>query len=331
MATTRTKLTVGLFVIVGIALAAVAIIWLGMSNYLETGRKYVAYFDESVQGLDRDSPVKYRGVAIGRVQSVRVAPDATLIEVFFTIDSSLNPEKGMVARLKSVGITGIMFIELDRQGPREHIGPPDLSFEPEYPVVATTPSDLKLLFDGVDAVLHQLNALDARAISDKLTITVETIHEAVTGADIPQVSADFRELLNRLVTVLDADRLDRIMTLLESAASDVKTFTDTAGTALDRADRVIAQGGRDLSVALDGLKTAVDSADLFFDDGTELLSHAELRLNGVQRHLLVTLQNLEKTSENLQRFMEIIADQPSQLIFGEPVPRRRADQELYEK
>jgi hypothetical protein len=71
----------------------------------------VTYFDESVQGLDKDSPVKYRGVSIGRVENINVAPDAALIQVVLKIESGL--ESGIddiVARLKSVGITGIMFV-----------------------------------------------------------------------------------------------------------------------------------------------------------------------------------------------------------------------------
>ena len=53
----------------------VFILWLGMVQYFQEGRKYVAFFDESVQGLQKDSAVKYRGVDIGRVEDIRVAPD----------------------------------------------------------------------------------------------------------------------------------------------------------------------------------------------------------------------------------------------------------------
>ena len=115
MTTNKTAFAVGLFIIAGIGIAITAIIWLGMSNYFETGQNHVAFFDESVQGLDKDSPVKYRGVSIGRVQSVGVAPDGTLIQVVLTIEDDLKVESDMYAQLKSVGITGIMFIEIDRK------------------------------------------------------------------------------------------------------------------------------------------------------------------------------------------------------------------------
>ena len=70
MASQKTKFAVGLFVAMGITLAILVTIWLGMSRFLQKGRFYVTYFDESVQGLDVDSPVKYRGVFTGRVESI---------------------------------------------------------------------------------------------------------------------------------------------------------------------------------------------------------------------------------------------------------------------
>ena len=140
MASIKTKFTVGLFVIIGLAIAIVTIIWLGKSHYLEEGQYYIAYFDESVQGLDKDSPVKYRGVSIGRVDNIGVAPDATLIKVILKIESSLNLEdhlEEIVAELKSVGITGIMFIELERKKDDEPDLSPEITFSSEYPVIAT--------------------------------------------------------------------------------------------------------------------------------------------------------------------------------------------------
>ena len=48
MATQKTKFAVGLFVAIGFTLAILVFIWLGMSRFLQKGRFYVTYFDESV-------------------------------------------------------------------------------------------------------------------------------------------------------------------------------------------------------------------------------------------------------------------------------------------
>ena len=100
--------------LVGLLILAAIIIWVGASRILMKGSLYAAYFDESVQGLQVDSAIKYRGVEIGKVQSIDVAPDYRLIEVIMKIDLEGDLQKQTIATLKTAGITGIVFIELDR-------------------------------------------------------------------------------------------------------------------------------------------------------------------------------------------------------------------------
>ena len=51
MARQKTNLIIGLFVILGVVMGVVAIIWVGATSYFQKGTTYVSYFDESVQGL----------------------------------------------------------------------------------------------------------------------------------------------------------------------------------------------------------------------------------------------------------------------------------------
>ena len=86
MSAKSSKFLIGLFVIGGTLLFAAIIIWVGAARILTKGSLYSVYFDESVQGLQVDSAIKYRGVAIGKVQKIKVAPDNRLIEVVMKID-----------------------------------------------------------------------------------------------------------------------------------------------------------------------------------------------------------------------------------------------------
>mgnify|MGYP001605984531 CR=1 FL=1 len=83
----------GLFVVVG-AVAAVAMVGVlgALSLNPELGH-YVSYFDESVQGLEVGSPIKFRGVTIGSVGRIDVAPDHRHVEV------EVDLRKAALARL----------------------------------------------------------------------------------------------------------------------------------------------------------------------------------------------------------------------------------------
>jgi phospholipid/cholesterol/gamma-HCH transport system substrate-binding protein len=59
------KFLIGLFVIGGTLIGVGAVVWIGASKYFQKGATYVTFFDESVQGLQVDSSVKYRGVDVG--------------------------------------------------------------------------------------------------------------------------------------------------------------------------------------------------------------------------------------------------------------------------
>ena len=143
MASKKTTFAVGLFVAGGITISMLSIILLGMSRFMEKGSYYVTYFNESVQGLAIDSPVKYQGVPIGRVERIRVAPDSQLIQVVMKIEETgRGLENNIVAQLKAVGITGSMFVELDRKKSDDPDLSPSLSFPSEYPIVPSKPSEI---------------------------------------------------------------------------------------------------------------------------------------------------------------------------------------------
>src|SRR4051812_46819040 len=71
----------GLFVVVGIVMSLTTVAVLGARSLRTEVGRYVSYFDESVQGLEVGSPIKFRGVTIGTVARIDVAPDHRHVEV----------------------------------------------------------------------------------------------------------------------------------------------------------------------------------------------------------------------------------------------------------
>ena len=61
---------IGLFVISSIFIVSVFIIILGAGNLFQKNLILETYFDESIQGLDVGSIVKFRGVKIGTVKEI---------------------------------------------------------------------------------------------------------------------------------------------------------------------------------------------------------------------------------------------------------------------
>ena len=120
--------------------------------------------------------MKYRRVFVGRVDHIGVAPDSKLIKVVLKIESGQTLDSNIVAQLKSVGITGSMFVELDQKEEDEVDQSPPLSFPSEYPIVASKPSEIGELISGINEVIDQVKSLDLKEISENIKLTLQLIN-----------------------------------------------------------------------------------------------------------------------------------------------------------
>ena len=85
----------GLFVILSFGAMVAAGVTLGTNAIKKDTTKYHTYFNESVQGLDVGSPVKFRGVTIGAVSSIEVAPDHRHVDVIEELDAKEIKRMGL--------------------------------------------------------------------------------------------------------------------------------------------------------------------------------------------------------------------------------------------
>src|SRR3954452_17571378 len=63
----------GLFVLAGVALLVAGVVTLGAGVFARKAVAAETYLDEPVTGLEEGSPVRYRGVKVGRVKAIRFA------------------------------------------------------------------------------------------------------------------------------------------------------------------------------------------------------------------------------------------------------------------
>jgi hypothetical protein len=123
----------GIFILVAAAILVAIVLALGAGNIFKRTVTIETYFDESVQGLDVGSAVKYRGVQIGRVTRIGFTGSTYQRDVpmksrrqYVLVEAELQPaligtregdaESGWsdrrTARLP-VGITGTAYLVID--------------------------------------------------------------------------------------------------------------------------------------------------------------------------------------------------------------------------
>ena len=109
----------GIFVLVlGGALIA-GVLWIASGGaWQKKVDFYQAVADESVSGLNINAPVKYNGVEVGKVHSIRLdAANPQRVHLVFAIERGTPVQIETVAVLKTQGLTGIAFVELSGGSP----------------------------------------------------------------------------------------------------------------------------------------------------------------------------------------------------------------------
>ncbi|MEW6387151.1 MAG: MlaD family protein [Thermodesulfobacteriota bacterium] len=295
MAKKTTNFLIGLFVILGGILGVIAIIWVGATSYFQKGDTYVAYFDESVQGLQVDSGVKYRGVEVGRVEQIRVAPDNRLIGVVMKINLRDDLQQNTVAQLKAAGITGIMFIDLDRRKAGEPDLSPKIEFPSEYPIIPSRPSEMQRIFTGINEIVEKINQIDTKGLSQQLIATTKAMEDILKGKGMTKILAKVEGV---------ADNLDKIT---------------------GRVDKMLASGN--LEQVLVETRDTLKGARVLLANVNDQLQAMQLpatmgKTRDITRELQATSNNLRQGSETLELLLQRLYDRPSDLLFGKPPPKR---------
>ena len=318
---------VGLFVIIGVLLGAAVIVWIGAAKYFEKGARYVTYFDESVQGLQVDSRVKYRGVDVGSVERIGVAPDQRLVEVVVKINLEGNLETGAVSQLKAAGITGIVFVELDRRKPDDEIVFPPEGTKAPYPVIPSQPSQTKQMLSSVDRIMDRIAQVDIAGLSDQIKATSKAMEGFLAGPETENIL----KRLDSATAALDRglQRIDRILAdgKVESAISSLGQGLGEARQGLGEARTGIGETREGIAeirklVAAVGREVGHLKTAEIAGKSNRLIEEINRRTKEVATEMVSTTDDIRQAVESLRMLIEDIRANPSDLLFSRPLRDR---------
>ncbi|MFP4159239.1 MAG: MlaD family protein [Desulfobacterales bacterium] len=327
MQSLRTKFSVGLFVIIGMSIVIVFVLYLGMSEYFREGRKYNAYFDESVQGLSRDAAVKYRGVNVGQVDSIGVAPDGRLVEIVFTLSQQLRNPENLVAQIKSVGITGIMFVELERRAPGVKAKTRDYEFDPDYPVIPTRPSEMKRLMTDINQILSQIKQVDMEGISSRLITVIESMNRTLVTAEIEKISHGLQKTIENTNKILDSEKWEDFTRSAGNSAADLEKLINETRAAVKKLDESVSGNSQKFDQASEQVTSAAQKAEKLISEGSHTLDSARARGSDYDREMGEIIKELKAATSGLNRLIDQVNRQPSRLLYGPPVPEKTIEPE----
>ena len=329
----------GLFVVIGVATACLAVVGLGANKLRREHEVFVTYFDESVQGLTVGSPVKFRGVQIGEVGEISVAKDRRHLVVESRVDVAILERLGLHrsevenhlvgepyvpekirAQIVPQGITGVRFLQIDYFEPKEH-PLPQLPFETPQNYIPAARSSLASIEEALVTAAEQVPIL-----TDQIKRVLTRIETILGDIKWTELTEDVRQALveaQKLAKTMD-EKLSPLDTarLQEEAASAGKAFREVAAEAkalvervrakdglLERSERTMATVEKELS-GLEAGKTfrkaedtlsRLDVAIASVDSTAKSLDSVSRNLEGLARDSRKVPAELSETLRNLDR------------------------------
>jgi paraquat-inducible protein B len=317
---------IGVFIVSGALLLVAGIVLFSSARLFAKSRKYILYFDNSLNGLSEGAAVKFRGVPIGTVNRMMIHYNQPTNDVFMPVIIELQDKllrerldnagalddpgrleatirRGLRARLQAESfLTGVLYVEL---AILSNAAPADFhQVKKVYPEIPTESTELQQL-------LNNLAQFDVKGLETKISQLITNVNAALvkldTGGMIASVTnllkslnnfASSPELTNALVTIQST--MTEYQRLAEKLNSRIEPLADSATNTLAEASQTLVQ-----------LRTAVQNLNGMVAPDSRL--HTDLAQ---------ALEQIMGAAQSLSSLADFLERHPNALITG----RKKSDQ-----
>jgi ABC-type transporter Mla subunit MlaD len=337
----------GLFVIGAVIAGVILLIVIGSGRWFQPKLTVETYFNESVQGLDIGSKLKYRGVAIGEVTRIgftynKYQQDRPMSQRarFILVEAQIEPrllggrvatgdltspdnaklevERGLRMRLAPQGITGTSYLEIDYVDPP----PPLLQIDwvPDNVYIPSAQSTVSTFVNAAQEIIDRLHKLDIEGTLVNLNRLLITTNERLGAIDTRSLSDRSIRVLGKAEAALDsvdAKKLsdEGVALMAELRASNAELKQLLANPALQKLPD-------DAGAAVARIKEMVTDPKLAksLSDLERTMNRVDRIVGGGEADLSTTIENLRRITDNLRDLTEEAKRYPANLIFGAPPP-----------
>jgi len=327
MFTPSNHFKLGLFVLVGLAALVATAGALGARTVQQEAVVYYTYFNESVQGLDVGSPVKFRGVTIGVVRAIEIAPDQRHVEIALELDVTDIRRMGLTedgvrgnterdgpvqfmlpadlrAQLGSQGITGVKFILIDFFD-QESNPPPDLPFTPPRNCIPAASSLMKNLEDSVVKAVERMPEVAESILA--ITTQIDAILMELRQKNVAGKAVATLENIDAAVTDLRA-----VLAHVSKAGLPARAakLVDNLNIALTKVNQVLDRVDGDTGLIATASRT------------TRTLGDLGQSASGATQRLDTTLRDLREAAEAIRELADTLERDPDMLLKGRAIKEK---------
>ena len=118
METKANYILIGASTVVGVVLMLLFAMWMANSEFSRGYNEYDIVFADPVRGLAEGGEVRFNGIKVGEVRSLRIDPDNTnRVIARIRVSSDVPVRQDSDARLEPIGLTGVTLVQLSAGSP----------------------------------------------------------------------------------------------------------------------------------------------------------------------------------------------------------------------
>lgn len=322
---------IGLFTLLGILIAGMALVMLGAGKFFERTHKIQLYFDKSVYGLQVGSDVRFGGVQIGQVNDISVIIDTVENRKIIPVVVELTEKdlrsvggasgegildfsskegvenavrQGLRAGMKQQSlVTGQLYIEFD-------IAPDSQGFtyesekESEYPVVPTVPTEIDELISGITDGLKKINDLDIAGLMTEMRDVLKNANKQIAELDLKEINDNLTGITRDVRDLTSDDKLKTSIANLDAALIEIRDLSAKANANIDPLLEDIRVLAEDTKASLKKVEATADELSKVSDPRSPMLLNFQNLLHETEiasRALRELTNDLKRNPNSLLR------------------------------
>ncbi|WP_221032817.1 MlaD family protein [Actomonas aquatica] len=334
MKTKVSPTVVGFFVLGAMLIGMIGLFSFGSLNFLRKPQRFVVYFDESVSGLDEGSPVKLRGVRVGRVTQVNLTYDeqnhnsvvavlcelnravmkdtsGELIDVTDRAEIEKLIDGGLRAQLGVIGLaTGLLYVELDFRNPAEYPADARDRVPVDYAVVPAVPSAISEFQATFSEILASVKDIDFKAMAEELHGLLADSRRQINAIDVATLSSELTATAKSVRALAENPKIPTIVDNLDGALADLRATLQRVESNIDPTAAELAETLQQARKSLAALDEVTGTANQFI-----------AAQSGLGAEAAVALRQLGEASRAIARLADFLERNPNALLTGrQPQP-----------
>lgn len=321
---------IGAFVTAMLGLIVAMIMYFGTAHFLNQSTQFILFFDQSVNGLNVGSPVKFRGVPVGEVKRIMIRAegqraDSTAIPVIIQINRSrlendlgvssgaFDPksiqdslDRGLVAQLNLESfITGQLFVEFSFEPNRALDTIRHLETTSAIIEIPTLNSSLDQITADVAQIIADLSALDLEELNRNINGLLLSATQTLDGIDSAGISDSITSASNQITALVASGEFRESLASMRGAFKEVR---DTAES-FNLSDGPLVSTIENWTVQITETLKSIDQ--LSTDASTLLKPQSDLRYEFESM-----LRELGRAASAVRLLSEYLERNPNALLTG---------------